>query len=188
MRRFVAAFLAVLPFAIGPAVAAERLLVPELSGWKVVDSHTDGVADVTELIPAGESAETWSRRVTVQAFRVSAMGANAFLDGLAARTEEVCDGFAADPIRPLRMPGAEAGRRTIACGRYKGDGKGVYTLFTAVRGANALYVLSRAWRGEPYHPGGTPPVAAAELAEWAAMSDAVRLCNSDDPARPCPSR
>jgi len=185
MRRVIAA-IAFLVAVASPARAGERLLIPEMPGWKVIDTHNDSVADVTELIPAAETAETWTRRFTVQAFRGSPMSASAFLDGLVARTDEVCDGIKAEPVRPIVVPGAEAARRAIGCGRYKGDGKGSYTLFTAVRGARALYVLSRAWRGEPYRVAGPLPVPAGELAEWAATADAVRLCDADDPARPCP--
>ena len=168
------------------ASAAERLLIPEMPGWKVIETHTDAVADVSELIPANETPDTWTRRFTIQAFRGSTMTAAAFLDGVVARTDEVCDGIAAEPVRSIVVPGAEAARRGIGCSRYKGDGKGSYTLFTAVRGARALYVLSRAWRGEPYHAGVASPVPAAELAEWTATADSIRLCDSDDSARPCP--
>jgi len=185
MRRLAAAIaflLAVAP----PAIAGERLLIPEMPGWKVIDTHNDSVAEVSELIPSNETPDTWTRRFTIQAFRGTAMTAAAFLDGVVARTEEVCDGIHAEPVRPVIVSGAEAARRGIGCGRYKGDGRGSYTLFTAVRGGRALYVLSRAWRGEPYRADGPPPVPAAELAEWTATADSIRLCDSDDPARPCP--
>jgi hypothetical protein len=169
-----------------PARAAERLLVPELRGWQVIATHNDSVADVTELVPGTESAEAWSRRLTVQAYRGTAMTVTEFLDGLVPRTREVCDGFAAGPIVPEAVAGADGGgRRTIACGNYRGDGRGSFTLFYAIRGRAALYVLARAWRGARFAPP-APPISASELADWNATFDGVRLCDTDDPARPCP--
>lgn len=171
--------------AAGPVRARERLLVPELPGWTVADTHADPVAEVTELVPSGQTSDTWTRRLTVQAFIGSPMSAGEFLDGLAPHTAEVCEGFLAGPVVPAASPGVEGGRRTITCGKYRGDGRGSVTLFYVLRGKSALFVLARAWRGDPFKPDASP-VDPAELAEWNALFDGVRLCDTEDPARPCP--
>ncbi len=185
MRRaavFAFATLLLLPL---PAPAAERLLVPDLPGWTVIDTHTDSVTDVSELVPGTESADVWTRRLSVQAFRTTPMAVAEFLDGLVPRTREVCDDFAAGPIVPSPVDGVDGGRRTIACGRYHGDGRGSFTLFYAIRGRAALYVLARAWRGDPF-VSAAPPLSDSELADWNSFFDGVRLCDTDDPAHPCP--
>ncbi len=181
------ALFAVLLAAAPPVRAAERLLVPELPGWKVADTHNDAIADVTELVPGTETADVWTRRLTIQAYRTTAMTATQFLDGLVPRTREVCDGFAAGPVVAAPVAGADGAgaRRTISCGTYRGDGRGSFTLFFAIRGRAALYVLARVWRGAPFQPA-VPPVSASELADWNVTFDGVRLCDSNDPARPCP--
>ena len=72
----------------------------------------------------------------------------------------------------------------MACGRYKGDGRGTFSLFLVIRGQEALYVVSRLWRGEPFDPS-RMPISAAELQEWSDFVGAVDLCDSRDPNRPC---
>lgn len=170
--------------AMAPAVAAERLQVPQLAGWKVIANVADRAGEVTELIPEAELADTWSRRVTIQAFRGVAMTVRAFLDQVVEKTVAVCDAAAAGQPSLGTVAGAEAGSRTVACGRYKGDGKGSYTLYYVIRGSEAFYVVSRSWRGQPF-PAGSTPVPPDELTGWAAYVDALDLCDTKDPRRPC---
>ena len=186
MRKIIAALFLTFLVVTGPVRAGERLLVPELMGWRVISTHNDQFADVSELIPPSQSEEDWTRRLTVQAFRGGKMDAGEYLDGLIPRTEEVCDSIVAEPIQRTPLAGFEGGRRSIACGRYQGDGKGSYTLFFAIRGHEALYVLARSWRGEAFKPQTGSPVPAQEFADWQALFDGVRICDTADSARPCP--
>lgn len=183
MRRLAAMAVGVILAAM-PAASAERLQVPQLTGWKVVANVADPAGEVTELIPDGETSDNWSRRVTIQAFRGVAMTVPTFLDQVVQKTAGVCDGAAAGQASLGTVSGAEAGSRTVACGRYKGDGKGSYTLFYVIRGREAFYVVSRSWRGAPF-PAGSTPVPADELAGWAAYVNALDLCDTKDPQRPC---
>lgn len=182
MRRL--ALIAVLLAFAMPVRAAEQIRVPQLAGWKVVSNVADRAGEATELIPELETADSWTRRVTIQAFRGVAMTATSFLDQVVEKTAAVCDGAAAGQASLGTVAGVEAGSRTVACGRYKGDGKGSYTLYYVIRGREAFYVVSRTWRGAPF-PAGTTPVAAAELADWAAYVNALDLCDSKNPERAC---
>lgn len=183
MRRLMAMAVGMMLTAL-PAAAAERLQVPQLPGWKAVANVADAAGEATELIPEGETAETWSRRITIQAFRGIAVTVPAFLDQVVQKTAGVCDSAAAGQASLGTVAGAEAGSRTVACGRYKGDGKGSYTLYYVIRGREAFYVVSRSWRGAPFSAG-TTPVPADELAGWAAYVNALDLCDTKDSRRPC---
>lgn len=167
-----------------PATAAERLEVPQLPGWQVVSSITDRSGESTDLIPPGETVDTWTRRVTVQAFRGVAMTVPAFLDQVVQKTAEVCEGATAGPPSLGRVGGVEAGTRTVACGRYKGDGRGSFSLHFAVRGREAFYVVTRLWRGAPFNPAAMP-ISAAELQEWSDYAAGINLCDTRDSSRPC---
>ncbi|MCR6629780.1 MAG: hypothetical protein NVV74_06850 [Magnetospirillum sp.] len=184
MRGLALAAMAVFLGLAAPALAAERLQVPELPGWRVVSSVTDRAGESTELIPPGETADAWTRRVTVQAFRGVPMTVQDFLDKVVGNTAQVCDGVTAGPPGLGKVGGQDAGTRTIACGRYKGDGKGAFTLHYVIRGREAFYVVTRMWRGEPFNPAATP-ISAAELQDWTDYVGAIDLCDMRDPARPC---
>ena len=110
--------------------------------------------------------------MTVQAYPGTSLGAEVFLNGLADRLGPACEDFAVGPVVPSSVSGREAGRRIVSCGRFKGDGMANYSLYFAIRGQKALYVLARTWRGEPFR---TAPVDAAELSAWTATFDKVRL-------------
>lgn len=184
MRLVLAAVLAACSAIAQPVAAAERLQVPQLPDWKVVSTVTDKTGQSTELIPASETPETWTRRISVQAFRGITLSVPAFLDQAAEKIAPVCDAAAAGPSSLGMVGGREAGSRTIACGKYKGDGRGTYVLHFAIKGAEAFYVVTRTWRGAPFAVGQVP-VPGEELLAWRAYADAIDLCDTTDPRRPC---
>lgn len=167
-----------------PAVAAERLQVPQLADWKVLSTVTDKTGQATDLIPVGETGETWTRRISVQAFRGVPLTVPDFLDQAVSNAASVCEAAAAGPVSLGRVAGLDAGSRTIACGKYKGDGHGTFVLHFAIRGREAFYVVSRMWRGAPFAQGQVP-VPDDELAEWRAYADGIDVCDTSDSRRPC---
>lgn len=184
MRRLGLAVMMAATMLAHAAAASERLQVPQLPGWKVAASVTDRSGEATDLIPPNETADTWTRRVTVQAFRGIPLTVPAFLEQVVQKTAEVCDGATAGPPSLGKVSGVEAGTRSVACGRYKGDGRGTFALHYVIRGQEAFYVVTRLWRGEPFDPA-TTPISAVELQEWTDYVGAIDLCDSRDPNRPC---
>lgn len=178
MRRVVILLLALMSATAPAAVAGERLLVPQLDGWQPVVGHAGPTGEVTELIPDGETAETWTRRITVQAFRGAPVTVAGFLDNAAAGMAAACLHPVAAPPHLGRLDGAEAGSRLVTCGRTRTEppaqGWGEVSLFYAVGGRQAFYVVSRSWRG-PAFDAAPHPVAEAEMAEWITFMRAIRL-------------
>lgn len=168
----------------GGAGAAERIQVPQMAGWTVVSTVADQTGEATEMIPDGETAANWSRRVTIQAFRGIRMTVPDFLEQVAVHAAPVCDGATAGPASLGKVGGMPAGTRTVACGRYKGDDRGTFSLHYVIAGRAALYVVTRVWRGAPFDPA-FMPISAAELAEWTDYVNAIELCDTEDPNRPC---
>nr|CAM74085.1 conserved hypothetical protein, secreted [Magnetospirillum gryphiswaldense MSR-1] len=167
-----------------PPLAADRLQVPQLNHWKGKSPETDKTRQADGLIPGQKGAETWTRRITVQAFRGVPLTVSEFLEQAVAKTAPVCEAAAAGPASMGSIGGREAGSRTIACGKYKGDGRGTYVLHFAIRGRDAFYVVSRMWRGAPFALGQVP-VPESELVQWRAYADAIDLCDTTDARRPC---
>lgn len=167
-----------------PCLASERLQVPHLEGWKVLSSVSDASGEATDMIPVTEDGQNWTRRISVQAFRTVPLTVAGFLDQVISQAEPVCDNASAGPASMGRVSGLEAGSRTLACGKYKGDGHGTFVLHFVIRGREAFYVVSRMWRGAPFALGQVP-VPAAELATWRDYADAITVCDTSDPVRPC---
>lgn len=162
------------------AIAGERLLVPQLDGWRQVVGHAGPTGEVTELIPDRETAETWTRRITVQAFRGAPVGVAEFLDNAAAGIAKDCLHPMAEPPRLGRLDGAEAGSRLVTCGRTRTEPKGAVSLFYAISGQAAFYVVSRMWRGAAFDTA-PHPVPDAEMAEWIAFMRAIRFDGQRSP-------
>lgn len=167
-----------------PARAGERLLVPQLEGWQQLFSHAGPATEVTEMIPAAETPAGWTRRLTIQAFRGLDLDVAVFLDTVVRRSNEICETLATDTMRLGQAEGVEAGMQALACGRYRGGDKGEYVLYYALKGREAFYVVSRAWRG-PAFPVGTIPVSQQELDDWKRFLRSTRLCDPLHPKRPC---
>lgn len=155
------------------ALAGERLLVPQLDGWRPVVGHAGPAGEVTEMIPEHESPDSWTRRMTVQAFRGVDLPVAEFLDKAAKGMAEPCVHPVIEPPRLGRLESAEAGSRLVACGR-NADGSGEVSMFYAIGGREAFYVVSRSWRG-PAFDSAPHPVPDAEMAEWISFMRSVRL-------------
>lgn len=158
------------------ALAGERLLVPQLDNWRPVVGHAGPAGEVTEMIPQHESPEAWTRRMTVQAFRGINLPVAEFLDKAAEGVADSCDFPMIEPSRLGRLEGAEAGSRLVACGRNSG-GSGEVSLFYAIGGREAFYVISRSWRGAAFDSA-PHPVPHSEMDEWIGFMRAVRLGGS----------
>lgn len=168
----------------GAARAGERLLVPQMDGWRQLFSHAGSTAEVTEMIPAAETPAGWTRRLTIQAFRALDLPVSEVLETVVQRSSEICEVLEADTMRLGYADGIEVGMRAVACGRYRGGDKGEYVLYYALRGTEAFYLVSRAWRGPAFRPG-TIPVSQPEQDEWKRFLRAARLCDPASAKRPC---
>jgi len=166
------------------AMAAEKLLVPKLPGWTVVSSVSDANGESSEMVPDREVKGRWSRRMAVQAFRSSPLEVKDFLEQVVQQTQPVCESTSAGPISMGKVGNAPAGSRAVTCGRYKGDGLGTYALYFAIRGHNALYVVSRLWRGDPFQPSSQAPIPAEEVQDWTNHFNSIDLCGYDS-SNPC---
>jgi hypothetical protein len=159
------------------AEAGERLLVPQLAGWTQIEEENGAGIQSSSFVPQGETSQDWHMRLTVQAYPGTGLTALGFLDQVVERIDESCEGSSAGPIATAPLTGHEAGRRVIRCGRYLGDGMGLVTLYYAIRGRQALYVVARSWRGEPFKVGQDQPVSEAEIGRWGRSLDPIKLCD-----------
>jgi hypothetical protein len=172
---------------------AEQLIVPfsqqEWQEWKVANSvRRPGQLTMQEFIPKAQTLDTWQQMLTVQVFHNLPLGLAQFMGQMKASFEDKqpCDHTSLRPLGSRMANGYEASLHLLTCTKEKQTGKGQFTLMLGIRGQDALYVVQRAWRGEPYAADATP-LAEAEYKGWQAFMDAVQVCDPRAAEHPCPT-
>lgn len=164
----------------------ERLHIVPPPGWKIgVHDRRNGV-DVTKLIPPDETLSTWTQMLTVRLIdEKPEQSAADFLKDQVVETRRACEDFGTGPVGPRDENGYETGLQAIVCTKSKQTGQGEMHLFKAIRGQNHLYVVSRAWRGDPFDKAHIP-VSSDTTKGWIRFMDAVIACDPGDERHPCP--
>jgi hypothetical protein len=158
MKRYPATVLALFLAGVASAFAAEplqdeNLLISVPQGWEMVTSDKQDGITLSEFVPKGQTAADWRQMITIQIFHnLRKTDAKGFLDKMtdAAKSQNQNDLFVA---RSLDMPeNGEYPSHGVLwyCGQAKYSGKGEVTLIRAIRGQDALYLVQRAWRQEPF--------------------------------------
>lgn len=162
----------------------EQLRVPTLTGWTAIANLNDPVGENSEWIPTGEKDDSWIRKISIQAFRGSPLTATEFLTLALDRSADVCDGLSASPIQALNTTSYDMGERVVYCYRYKGDAMGHTTLYWVLRGKQALYVVSLAWRTPPF-TADSLPISDQQLREAQMLTRQITLCQKSSTGNSC---
>lgn len=173
----------------GAGLGGEQLLVPLPPGdWVVGHSAAEGNRLTTEYVPRGQTVEDRTQMLTVQIFRGDPTPALAFLERAkaVAEREQPCDLTDFSIVGSRKVNGYDGSRAQLFCTRGKRTDKGEITFLQALRGRDSLYVVQRAWRG-PAYTTRSLPVTPDDIAAWNTHLNRVSVCDSRDPARPCPA-
>jgi len=102
-----------------------------------------------------------------------------------AQIKEACEDVAAGPISLAAENGYDTALRAVGCTKAKKWGKGEVSLYKVIKGHDRLYIIARAWRGDPF-PKGQVPVPKETTATWLTFMSQVLVCDVKDPKHPCP--
>lgn len=188
--RLSAAVLAVILAAPSVALAqgrtGEALYIAPPQGWIPAFHDTQGNVELTEMVPAGQTAQDWTEMLTVQliAGKPERSPQDVLKDQL-GDIQKACEDVGAGPIGPGVENGYDTAMRAIACTKSKQWGKGELTLYKVVRGHERLYVVARVWRGEPFAKDKLP-VSPDTTKQWLAFMQQVTVCDTRDAQHPCP--
>jgi hypothetical protein len=167
----------------------ENLIAPPPKGWQLAFSDRDDDRAVYDYVPPGQDAEEWREMMTVQVlFDARGVAPRALLERLRREFEAECDAAQAEPAVDRAVTSYPGARQLLLCGKSKRGGKGEATLLQVVIGREAAYAVQRAWRGEPFRGATLPADARSLLADWQRQLDAVGLCDTRVPGRPCAGR
>ena len=172
-----------------PASAAlspgENLLASLPQGWSLGFSDRDDGRAIYEYLPPDQQVEDWQEMMTVQIFfDLNSVPPSALLGQMRAGFEAECEAAGADQLVERTVNGYPAARQLLLCGQAQQSGMGEVTLVLALAGRDSLYVVQRAWRGNPFK-GAAPQAASTLLADWAQHLDSIKLCDTRDKSRSC---
>jgi hypothetical protein len=104
---------------------------------------------MTEWVPNGETVEDWTEILTVQIFRnLKDVTPAAFLQNIGTTYLNACPGTPKDDIRTGNVNGYVVSMLALKCPR-NAAGKPETTVFRAINGKDALYLVQHAWRTAP---------------------------------------
>lgn len=172
-------------------IVNEQVLVPlPDNAWQMIGSaRTPGALSILEYAPPGQTAENWTRRLKIEIFHnnsISVLQLAAQTKTFHDTTAQICDSSSFTVARQVTVNGYEAIVAFITCPRHKASGRGEFTLWQAMRGTDALYIVQRQMRGQPFAADALP-LDEAEVREWVTHMARVSLCDSRAPQHPCPT-
>jgi len=165
--------------------AREYLSVEPPPGWKL--SHRQAVPglDVVEFMPQRQALEDWRDMITALTISGNAGESPAVLmREIAERARPICLQVLSSPINEHVESGYPAATMSLFCLRDAQTRMGDVTLYRAIRGERALYVLSRSRRGET-HDGKTIPLPEEILAQWRKELRNFLICRRGDAGIEC---
>ena len=127
-------------------VDAENLIFTPPTNFKVGFHSSKGPVSITEFVPGDQNVETWTEMVTVQVFRAVPATAAEFLQTIGGRFVKACTGTTTKGISTGNANGYVVSMLVLKCPNNPATGKPETTIFRAIRGGDALYLVQHAWR------------------------------------------
>ena len=126
-------------------------------GWSAAGEIEGMPANFAAWLPQGQTGEDWREMIAAQLFAdLGGRDPAVFLNQIAGSYERACDSISTTSIRPAQVNGLPSAFRAVACGRNSVSGFGEVVLFRVISGQNALYMMERIYRTEPFGPGTIP--------------------------------
>ena len=176
-RSAIAAVLALLTMPSFAQLQDETLLVAVPQGYKVDFQTRQGNMLLTEMVPEGESVQTWTEMLTVQVF-LGLKNATPAAYGQLMRSMQAshCKGSLAEPITDGQDNGYAFAVWKQSCPVVQQTGKPEITFVKAVRGNDSFYVVQKAFRSDP---------SAEQVIQWTQFLKAVKVCDPRIADRAC---
>src|SRR5262245_33256998 len=172
-----AALAAVAASAARAELQNENLLVQLPAGYKIGFQKRQDKAQISEMVPSGESVNNWTEMVTVQIF----FGLNVTPEQFKARMERdwagACPGSASRPIAAAPVRGYPSNLWAMSCPRNPGTGKPENTWFKTIKGNDSFYVVQKAFKFAP---------SKEQEKKWLDYLDGISVCDTRVAARACP--
>jgi len=148
-------------------------------GWTTADEKYDADGDTISYVPQGQTADSWSEKLTFQTFKQAAnIDPAGYLANMAALAKLHCASsnlLVKDPAKDAN--GLRIATGFLGCARGSKSGQDETTLFKVISGHQALYVGQIAKRSDPAKPSDRPN--DAEVHDWETLLDGFKVCHGN---------
>jgi len=168
------------------AAGVETLRFEPPQGWQQVHQVQREGLLVRHLVAPGQSAATWHDMITVQVLRVARQPT---LNSLYARAlggyQANCPNARSGGLQSGESNGYPTGFWILGCPKNTQTGQGETAFFKATLGEQAVYVLQRVWRTDPFEAGGEAAIDAAARSTAIDMLKGAQVCIEGSADHPC---
>lgn len=163
-----------LPFLAAAQTGGEVLLQKVPPGYKIAAQTRQGNAATTQLVPEGESLQTWSETIAVTVFLGEK---NATIDQFQkfslARWLSGCPGIAGAADIKSVSKGIENSYPfeiwSVACKRASDTAPSEFAWFKAIKGNDSFYVIQKSFRKEP---------SLENITAWVKYLEKLSVCDT----------
>jgi hypothetical protein len=161
------------------AFEGENLLVTMPQGYKVGFQQKNANAQITEMVPSGETVEGWTEMVTVQVFGgMKGVTPDQFRARMAQSWSGACANSVAGPPTIAVENGYPIAFWMMNCPLNKDTGKPEWTWFKAIQGHDSFYVVQKAFKFDP---------SQDQIVQWTRYLKSVAVCDTRLKDRSCPA-
>ena len=163
----------------------EMLVLTPPKDWRLAFRERRDDMFVVQYTPPETMGDDWRDMVQAQVFLgVTGLAPEAYLDQLLEFYARACAPIGAGATDVGDVAGYPFASKVLLCGRNRETGRGSVILFKVIRGREALYAVTRAWRGAAFDLD-RAPISQGELADWAYYLAGARLCDLASAETPC---
>ncbi len=156
------------------------LYVPIPLDWQLGYQAANHAMSIAEYVPKGQTVENWQHMITVQIFNQGeTFTPESFLLRIAELAAPLCHGYKGHMISAAAGAKKEANAVLFIqyCGRYEKTQQGEATLFKAIKGTHAFYVVQQAWRGPAFIMQDIP-IDKKQVQAWIEYMNTVALSSN----------
>lgn len=178
MRRLLHIAMAILiPTTAWAQLDGENLLQIRPPEYQISLQERQGQRIVTEMIPAKETADTWTEQVATQIFLETDVTPTQYQEFSAQEWRISCPDARLLPGTEGKDNGYPFSLWIQVCPRDTRTGQPEYAWYKAIRGQDNLYVVRKAFRFEPNEE---------QVKTWVHYLRSIRVCDPRRPDAPCP--
>jgi len=186
LKSLLAALLLLPSSAFAQKLMGEQLYVLPPQGWVLAFHDRQGNVDLTEMVPQGQTMAEWNEMLMVQMIEGKPnQTPEDVLKNQQTQIKEACEDSGFGPVGPSQENGYDTAIQAMVCSKSKKYEKGEINLFKVIRGHERLYIINRAWRGEPFDKAHLP-VPPETTKAWLTFMSQTVVCDSRDAQKPCP--